>query len=130
MTVVDRWVRRRRSWTAFGHGLASSSQLGSILLVGLLQVIEMQRNEPKKPQVCWFLAVLVGLGEPGDIPGLGHHADELLAHMGCSKVHRVILQFGISHFHDVLDLVFLGGLGNAQLAEPVGQLVELILRHD
>ena len=92
-------------------------------------MIEMQRNEPKKPQVCGFLAVLVALGEPGDIPGVGHHVDELLAHMGLPKVHWVILQFGVGHFHDVLDLVLLGGLGKAQPTKPVGQLVELILRH-
>ena len=79
--------------------------------------------------MCRFLAVLVGFHEPSDILGVGHHLAELLPEMGCSKVHRMVLQLGVGHVQDIVGAILVRVLGDAQLLEAVGQLIELVLRH-
>ena len=100
MPRIEGHLRHRWAIHTLGGSFGFGCTLWGCMVHLLVDLIQVELNEPKKSDMTEFLAALVGLGEPCEVLGLPHHVLEFLSQVRLAKVDRTLAQFAEWHLHN------------------------------
>lgn len=86
-----------------GAPLALAALFGAAWIHLLVDLIQVELDEPKKSDMIELLAVPVSLGKKCEVLGFPHHVLERLPQVRLAKVDRTLAQFAERHLHDILE---------------------------